>query len=86
MVIAPVSIMSVIIIFMVPPLFICFMLIVPMVLVPVVVAIANEFLVGGVSSEIAVCSTMFPVMQVSLRLVQYNLLGMVQIVSSVPWG
>ncbi len=77
MMITSVVSMSVTAMVLVPPLFIRFMLIVPMVSVPVIVAIADKFLRCWVPPEITICSSMLIVMQVSLWLVQYHFVRMV---------
>ena len=68
----------------VPPFLICFMLVVPVIPVPIFPAVADKFLAFPLSPKIFISISMFIKVQISLWLIQYNLMGMVQIIPPVP--
>jgi hypothetical protein len=65
---------------MVTKFFICFILIVPMVLVPVIIAFADEYLsIRPMSSEFGVFHSVFVIVQIRPGIIQYYFMAMIKI-------
>src|SRR6516225_7558985 len=59
---------------------ICFMLIMPMVPVPVIIAFPDEYLtIWPMSLEFCIFRSVFIVMQIGLGVIQYNFMAMIKI-------
>lgn len=71
---------------MVAPFFVCFMLVVPVFLIAVVVAAADEFLVVAFATEVVIIAAVLVEMQVRLRIVDDYLVTVIEIEVMVAGG
>ena len=71
-------------IIMMPPFFISFMLIMPMISVTIFMTVPDEYLVIRIPAVLGICCPVIIIMQVRLGLVHYHFMAMKKVVSPVP--